>query len=59
MGTAICNMLFILMQDTRDPQEHAVSHIPGSIQLDYKSEDPWNGLDLSNTKQGNTEHLYN
>lgn len=50
-------LLFILIQDTRDPQEHAVSHIPGSIQVDYKSEDPWNGLDLSNTKQGSIEFL--
>lgn len=32
--------------------EYSVSHIPGSVQVDYEADKPWRDIDFNNTDKG-------
>ena len=42
----------IQCKDARAQEEYDISHIPDSIRVDYNKEEPWNGIDFTNTKKG-------
>ena len=45
-------MVCLSHKDSRDLQEFAVSHISGATRVDYESDEPWSGVELSNVKNG-------
>ena len=50
-------MLDLHAQDTRPKKEYTVSHIPGAVQVDPDTPEPWKLVDTCRHSQGELDGL--